>query len=82
MIDEKHRFDILKKALEGRVREITEYEVNIENFRRAILKIGTDKSMAKFRKQLEELLASNLMEQRKSRVIHDVIAEQLKEMGA
>lgn len=82
MIDEKHRFDILKKALEGRVREITEYEVNIENFRRAISKIGTDKSMAKFRKQLEELLSSNLMEQRKSRVIHDVIAEQLKEMGA
>ena len=70
--------EILTSALEGRERELIEYQVNIDNYRLALTKISdSDEELAPFKQQLENLLSSSLLEQRKSQIIRDVIAEQL-----
>lgn len=70
--------EILTSALEGREKELIEYQVNIDNYRLAIERISSDdEDLQPFRQQLQELLRSSLLEQRKSTIIRDVIAEQL-----
>ena len=70
--------EILTSALEGRERELIEYQVNIDNYRLALTKIANDdEELQPFREQLQNLLSSSLLEQRKSQIIRDVIAEQL-----
>lgn len=70
--------EILTSALEGRERELIEYQVNIDNYRLALTKIADDdEELLPFREQLQNLLSSSLLEQRKSQIIRDVIAEQL-----
>lgn len=70
--------EILTSALEGRERELIEYQVNIDNYRLALTKISDDdEELQPFKQQLENLLSSSLLEQRKSQIIRDVIAEQL-----
>ena len=70
--------EILTSALEGRERELIEYQVNIDNYRLALTKIADDdEELLPFKQQLENLLSSSLLEQRKSQIIRDVIAEQL-----
>lgn len=73
--------EILTSSLDARVREVTEYEVNIRNFRLAIEKIGDDAELAGFKAQLEDLLASSLLEQRKAQIMLDVIREQVEHVG-
>lgn len=73
-----YQLEILTSALEGRERELVEYQTNIDNYRLALLKIADDdEELQPFKSQLEELLRSSLLEQRKSQIIRDVIAEQL-----
>jgi hypothetical protein len=69
--------EILTTALEGRERELIEYQVNIDNYRLAIEHIGSDEELQPFREQLQGLLASSLLEQKKSQVILTVIKQQL-----
>ena len=70
--------EILTGALEGRERELIEYQTNIDNYRRAIDKIDdSDVELQAFKSQLQDLLKSSLLEQRKSQIIRDVISEQL-----
>lgn len=70
--------EILTSALEARERELIEYQVNIDNYTLAIAKIADDdEELQPFKQQLQGLLASSLLEQRKSKLIRDVIAEQL-----
>lgn len=70
--------EILAGALEGREKELIEYQVNIDNYRLAIARISDDdEELLPFREQLQNLLTSSLLEQRKSTIIRDVIAEQL-----
>lgn len=70
--------EILTGALEGREKELIEYQTNIDNYRLAIAKIDdSDLELQPFKEQLENLLSSSLLEQRKSQIIRDVIAEQL-----
>ena len=69
--------EILTTALEGREKELIEYQVNIDNYRLAIEKIGSDEELQPFREQLQNLLASSLLEQKKSQVIFEVIQDQL-----
>ena len=70
--------EILTTALEGREKELIEYQVNIDNYRLAIARISDDdEELLPFREQLQNLLTSSLLEQRKSTIIRDVIAEQL-----
>lgn len=68
--------EILTSALEAR--ELIEYQVNIDNYRLTIARIADDdKDLQPFKEQLQNLLSSSLLEQRKSTVIRDVISEQL-----
>lgn len=74
-----YRTEILTAALEYRKKEFVEYQVNIDNYRLAIEKIGDDEELQEFKQKLEEMMKSSLLEQKKSKVILDVIAQQLGE---
>lgn len=73
-----YKNEILTASLDGRIREVTEYQVNIDNFRLAIEMVGDDEELAEFKHQLEGLLASSLLEQRKSQIMLAVIRQQLE----
>lgn len=77
------RTDILTQALEGRDAELLSYQINIDNYRLAIAKITADHpendDLAAFREELEARLAEELRQQLRSRIIRDVIADQLQE---
>lgn len=64
--------------------EISDYQLNIDNFKRAIIKIDTqyaeNKDMLEFKQQLQTLLAENQREQLKSIIMRDVIADQIAEL--
>lgn len=75
-MNDYHR-EILQAALQQREKEVTEYQVNIDNFRRAIEKIGVDEELQGFRDQLIARLASERIEQRKAQIMLEVIKEQL-----
>ena len=74
-----YRTEILTAALEYRKKEFVEYQVNIDNYRLAIEKIGDDEELQEFKQKLEEMMKSSLLEHKKSKVILDVIAQQLGE---
>lgn len=78
------KLSILKPSLESRNDEILNYQINIDNYERAIAKIESSYSdnpaMIEFRDQLAHLLESNKTEQLKSIIIRDVIAEQISEI--
>jgi predicted nucleic acid-binding protein len=78
------KFDTLKAALETRDDEILGYQINIDNYTRAIDKINIEyadnSAMIEFRERLTDLLASHNIEQLKAIIIRDVIAEQLSEL--
>ena len=73
-----YRQEILKSAYEARIKEVTEYQVNIDNFRLAIEKIGDNQELAEFKTQLEGLLKSSLYEQSKARIMLEVVQSQLE----
>lgn len=75
-MDQYHK-EILLTALDGRVKEITEYQVNIDNFRLAIEKIGDDEELQEFKNHLSGLLSSSLLEQKKAKIMLSVIEQQL-----
>jgi len=77
-MNSEYRLEILKSSLEGRIREVTEYQVNIDNFTLAIEAVGDDPELAEFRLQLEDLLRSSRLEQRKAQVMLDVIRKQVE----
>jgi hypothetical protein len=72
-----HR-EILTAALDARIKEVTEYQVNIDNFRLAIEHIGDDPELQDFKANLSGLLASSILEQRKAQIMLDVIRAQLE----
>jgi len=78
MINHEYQKEILTSALDARIKEVTEYQVNIDNFRLAIERIGDDYELQQFKQQLQELLASSLFEQRKAQIMLDVIKSQLE----
>lgn len=73
-----------EKQIEFRVSEIQEYQFNIDNFKRAILKIDTEyasnQDMLEFKKHLQTLLADNQREQLKSIIMRDVLIDQIAEL--
>lgn len=79
MINNEYKKELLEAALEGRIKEVTEYQVNITNFSLALLHVGDDTELAGFKVQLEELLASSRVEQKKAMIMLEVIQAQLKE---
>jgi len=79
-----NKLETLKTALAYRDEEIFNYQINIDNYEKAILKIenqySENKNIVEFSKQLKELLESSKTEQLKSIIIRDVILEQVTEL--
>lgn len=75
------RDTILTDALRHRESEVLLHQINIDNYRLALVEINTkhagDPHMAEFAARLTELLASSEIEQRKEIIMRDVIAQQL-----
>lgn len=84
MSKQEKKISILKHALGGREEEIFSYQIDIDNFERAIKKIETeyeeDTNMQSFKEHLHKLLKENKEQQAKAVIIHDVIKEQLFEL--
>jgi len=77
------REDILKAALDARVQEVMHYQINIDNYTLALDRIDgmgdrDQQELAGFRDQLETLLASEKLEQKKARVMLDVLRAQVE----
>lgn len=81
-----NKLETLQSALSGREEEILGYQINIDNYTRAIAKINAEHAgnpaMIEFRDRMSDLLASSKTEQLKAIIIRDVIAEQLAELEA
>ena len=81
-----NKLETLKTAVEGRNDEILNYQINIDNYERAIEKINAEHldkpAIVEFREQLINLLESSKTEQLKSIIIRDVIADQIAELEA
>lgn len=81
-----NKLDTLKPALAARNSEILDYQINIDNYTRAIAKIDAEHAdnpaMVEFKTRLQDLLESSKTEQLKAIIIRDVIAEQIAELEA
>lgn len=75
------KVDILKEALIGREQELLGYQINIDNYTLAIdqIEASGDHELAEFCQQLKDRLVTEKLEQKKSKVIYDVIKQQLEE---
>lgn len=84
MSKQEKKINILKHALEVREEEIFSYQIDIDNFERAIKKIEIeykeDTNMQSFKENLYKLLKENKEQQAKAIIIYDVIKEQLFEL--
>jgi hypothetical protein len=80
-----NKLSILTPALEGRDAELLGYQINIDNYRLAIAKINADypdnDDLLAFRDELQTRLDEERRQQLRSRVIRDVIAEQVAELS-
>ena len=76
------RETILKEALEQRRQGVLNYQINIDNCKAAIEEVraqySDDTTLQPFLTQLKELLASNILEQKKEKIMLKVIEDQLK----
>lgn len=72
---------MLLSAKDQRINEITEYQVNIDSFQLALKLIGDDQDLQEFKANVEHLLASNILEQKKSKIMHQVAITRLEELG-
>lgn len=78
MINYTYQKEILTSALDARIKEVTEYQVNIDNFRLAIDRIGDDPELQQFKEQITGLMQSSLLEQKKAQIMLEVIKSQLE----
>lgn len=83
MTDATNRRDILTAALTGREQEIMHYQINIDNYTLALEEIARASSedvmdLVDFANQLRTLLASEKLEQKKSKIMLNVIKRQLE----
>lgn len=81
-----NKLETLKSALSNRNDEILSYQINIDNYERAIAKIDAEHSdkpaMIEYRDVMHGMLLSSKTEQLKTIIIRDVIADQVNEMEA
>lgn len=79
---EPTREEILKLTLKGREQEIMHYQLNIDNYTLALEELGSlpadeRSELAGFTEQLNSLLLSEKLEQKKSKIMLKVIQRQL-----
>jgi hypothetical protein len=77
------RKEILFDTLKGREQEIMHYQLNIDNYTLALEEIGAMSAdeaaeLAGFADQIANLLASEILEQKKSKIMLRVIQRQLE----
>lgn len=74
--------EILLSAKEQRTQEVLAYQINIDNYTLAIQQIDEsgDADLVDFRNRLADLLQSEKLEQKKAKVILDVVEKQLQSM--
>ena len=79
-----NKLQILQASFEPRNDEILNYQINIDNYTRAIDKINTqyadNPDLIKFRDKLTTEVKNHKTEQLKSIIIRDVIADQINEL--
>jgi muramoyltetrapeptide carboxypeptidase LdcA involved in peptidoglycan recycling len=73
---------MLVSAKEFRINEITEYQVNIDNYRLALELIGEEPDLQDFKSQIQELLTSNILEQKKAKIMYEVIVARLEQCAS
>jgi hypothetical protein len=71
---------ILTDALTQREEEIFGYQINIDNYTLAIEMAKEDADLADFAKNLHNLLASSILEQKKAKIMYEVIKKQVEEL--
>lgn len=77
-MNNEYRNEIMKTSLEARINEVTEYQVNIDNFTLALDKIGDEADLQDFKSNIKQLLASSIVEQRKAQIMLEVIQSQME----
>ncbi len=79
-----NKLQTLQASLEPRNDEILNYQINIDNYTRAIDKINTqyadNPDLIEFRDKLAAEVTNHKTEQLKSIIIRDVIADQINEL--
>ena len=79
-----NKLQTLQASLEPRNDEILNYQINIDNYTRAIDKINTqyvdNPDLIEFRDKLATEVKNHKTEQLKSIIIRDVIADQINEL--
>jgi hypothetical protein len=78
----KTREEILTMSLEARVAEVMNYQINIDNYVIALEEIGNmppdeRAELAAFTEQLRTLLTSEKLEQKKAKIMLNVIKRQV-----
>lgn len=76
-MDIDYKNQLLTTALDARVKEVTEYQVNIDNFKLAIDRIGEDPDLQEFKGYIQNMLSSSVIEQRKAQVMLEVVQSQI-----
>lgn len=79
----KTREEILSMALDARIQEVMHYQINIDNYTLALqvianLPYSEREELSAFETQLQELLASEKLEQKKAKIMLSVIESQVK----
>lgn len=71
---------ILKESLEARINEVLGYQINIDNYKLAIIEIDKsgDEDLIPFRELLEGLLKSEIIEQKKAKIMLEVLRKQVE----
>jgi hypothetical protein len=77
------RAEILQAALDGREQEIMHYQINIDNYTIALAEIGKmsaadQAELSAFEQQLRDLLSSETLEQKKSKLMLTVLKLQVE----
>lgn len=79
----KTREEILAMSLDGRKQEIMHYQINIDNYTIALeeiakLPMADQQELSAFTDQLNSLLASETLEQKKAKIMLTVIQKQME----
>lgn len=78
----KTREEILAMSLDARIQEVMHYQINIDNYAIALNEIGKlsqeeQAELSEFAGQLRTLLASEKLEQKKAKLMLQVIKQQV-----
>ena len=84
MSDDEIKISILSSAAADRKKAVFEYQINIDNYKLAILDIENnhshDEDMIAFKAHIEKLLFDNIREQKKEKIMLGVILSQIGKM--